>query len=124
VIDGMYNQSKVDINRSARVAKRQNRLDRTLVKLEGYAPSNKKERKKEHKWEKRVPRLETKIARVMTKMDIMTRANGGGTGSGGTGSGGTGGSGNGSVPEPSIIALLGLGLVGIGVARRLRKKTR
>jgi len=31
---------------------------------------------------------------------------------------------NESIPEPSTIALLGLGLVGIGAARRLRKKAR
>jgi len=37
---------------------------------------------------------------------------------GGGSDGGTG------IPEPSTIALLGLGLVGIGAARRLRKKAR
>ena len=60
-----------------------------------------------------------------------TGANGdGGSGNGGSGTGanGDGGSSNGgggngsvSVPEPSIIALLGLGLVGIGAVRGLKR---
>ena len=49
-----------------------------------------------------------------------TGGNGGGSGNGGTG-GGVGGGGNGGgavVPEPGTIALLGLGLGALGVARR------
>jgi len=118
VIDGMYNDTAQDERRSARVAKYQTKVDKKLVKLAAEDLSNKRERR----LERRVSRLETKIAKILTKMDVMAKLpdsvvlalNGCGDD--------TRCGGNQNVPEPSIIALLGIGLIGIGVARRLRKK--
>jgi len=114
VIAGVYADTAQDERRSARVAKKQSKLDAKLVKLATEDLSNKKQRR----LEKRVSRLETKIASILNKMDIMAKlpdsvilAI-------------IGAPDNGSVPEPSTIALLGMGLVGIGAARRLRKKAR
>ena len=63
----------------------------------------------------KIDKKEAKIAKFMSKVGLdqiaLNNIDGGGD------------NGSESVPEPSVIALLGLGLVGIGVARRMRKKT-
>jgi hypothetical protein len=123
VIAGMYNDTAQDERRSARVAKKQHKVDKKLLRLATADLSNKVESRVSN----RVSRLQTQIANILTKMDIMAKLpdsvvlalNGGDCGESARCD-----DDNGSVPEPSTIALLGLGLVGIGVARRLRKKAR
>lgn len=120
VIAGMYNDTAQDERRSARVAKKQQKVDKKLLRLATADLSN----KVENRVTNRVSRLQTQIANILTKMDIMAKLpdsvvlalNDD------CGESSSCGNDNGSVPEPSTIALLGLGLVGIGVARRLRKK--
>jgi len=114
VIAGVYNETAQDQRRSDRIARKQTKLDTKLVKLATEDLSNKKERR----LNRRVSRLQTKIATVLNKMDIMAKLDDsvihailGDTG-------------NESVPEPSTIALLSMGLIGLGAARRLRKKAR
>ena len=101
-----------------RAMKKANKQDRKVGKfLDGRGNQVKLERK--------INKLGIKIAGLMSGLPAASTAtinnliDGGGEG----GEGGAGGD-NGSVPEPSTIALLGLGLVGIGAARRLRKKAR
>ena len=122
VIAGMYNDTSQDERRATRVAKKQLKVDKKLVRLATADLSNNVENRINH----RVTRLQSQIANILTKMDIMTKlpdsvelALNGECGD----SIGCNGD-HESVPEPSTIALLGLGLVGIGVARRLRKKAR
>ena len=115
VIDGLHEDTASNTKRTARVTRIHNRLDRGVAVLAKPSISS----KREVRVERRVSRLESRIAKIITKMDlsgsvpdtVIAAINGG-----------EGGGENGSVPEPSIIALLGLGLVGIGVARRMRKK--
>jgi hypothetical protein len=63
----------------------------------------------------KIDKKETKIAKFMSKVGLDQVAL--------NNIDGVVDNGSESVPEPSVIALLGLGLVGIGVARRMRKKT-
>ena len=112
VIDGMYNGTGRNDILAGKIAKRSSKLNRNIANLEIVDLSGKRERR----ITKRVARLDRQIGKFLARMDlsgsvpeaVALEINGD--------------SGNESVPEPTIIALLGLGLVGIGVARRMRKK--
>ena len=110
VIAGDYNDSWRNERRAARVARKQGLIETGELKL---AAEDTRWRKKQ-RVSQRVDRLQTQIVTVISRMDvsaqlpIASEINGGGETE--------------NVPEPSTIALLGLGLVGIGVARRMRKK--
>jgi hypothetical protein len=112
VIDGVYSNSERNEFLAGKVAKKTRKAKRKMAKLESGV-----NKKRGRKLSKKISRLESKIGKILARMDLAPESTvlaivGGEGGEGG----------NESVPEPSIIALLGLGLVGIGVARRMRKK--
>ena len=112
VIAGNYNDSWRNNRRAARVERKLGLIETGELKL---AAEDTRWRKKQ-RVSQRVNRLQTQIVTIISKMDISAQLpdsiaseiNGDGETE--------------NVPEPSTIALLGLGLVGIGVARRMRKK--
>ena len=120
IIAGKYQDTSLDQRRSAKIAQRQSYIDIYQQRLATLNPSK--------RWEKllkkKISRQQKHIATLITRMDINGRVPSGLLAINECIECGDHGGENGSVPEPSTIALLGMGLVGIGAARRLRKKAR
>ena len=108
-----------------KIIKKDGKLNRKTAKHEAG-------RGNEKKLTRKIPKLQRKLNTLLAALPVTSRNpieaccdGGGDNGGGDNGEGGNGEGGNGhDVPEPSTIALLGLGLIGIGAARRLRKKAR
>jgi len=110
VINGEYQLAE---RYRAKLGKKVGRLEVKMAKLEtrGIGAGNKR------RLNNKISRKEGKIAKFMNRVGLDQIALSLPIENGPTSPGE-------NVPEPSTIALLGLGLVGIGAARRLRKKAR
>ena len=121
IIAGKYSETRLEKKRSARIAQRQSYIDIYKNRLATLDLSNNIRR--ENRIKRRISRQEKLITKIVTWMETSRSVQANLLESneciGCVDNGGP----NGSVPEPSTIALLGMGLVGIGVARRIRKKT-
>ena len=95
-----------------KVIKKSFKQERKMAKLDSGKGNPTKLTRKINKLENKIASLAGGLPGLASSIEIPVDGNGTGNGD------------HGSIPEPSTIALLGLGLIGIGAARHLRKKAR